>query len=218
MRSWKQIACLMAGILVSLGGVSSAGFTVYTDLSGFSADTITSLVEDFEAVVPKDTALPSFTSNGITYTGVQADNPNVWVASAGYTNFGLGGGATTSSVLTSTGNEVFEIDLSAVANTAVGFDVYVNGVDSVTTQYFDAADNLMLTITDGRSAGEVLFLGLVSDVPIYKIRWTAVGGERINTGIDNLRLGSPVVPAPGAILLGALGTGLVGWLRRRQTL
>ncbi len=212
MRSWK-LALLGGIILASLSGVSSAVPTLYLDAGAFAVAQNPVLIEDFEAVVPKNTALASFTSNGITYSGV--GGTNVWVASPGYNNFGIPG-LTTTSILTATGNEDFLIALGAQANKAVGFDVYLNNFGPVTVEYFGAADNLIATVSDGRGGGAVRFLGLAADEPIYRIHWTAIGGQTINTGIDNLMLGT--IPAPGAILLGALGTGLVGWLRRCRSL
>jgi hypothetical protein len=127
-------------------------------------------------------------------------------------------GGTTTSILTATGIEDFLINLALLANPAVGFDVYLNNYGPVTTQYFGATDNLLGTYVDTRGAGAVRFLGISADEPIHKIRWTSIGGQTVNTGVDNLVLGTTPVPAPGAVLLGTLGTGLIGWLRRRRSL
>jgi hypothetical protein len=48
--------------------------------------------------------------------------------------------------------------------------------------------------------------------------WGGHGGYAFLDGIGTTYQPPSGVPAPGAILLGSLGTGLVGWLRRRRAL
>jgi len=208
--------CTPLLIVLLFAGLSVAAPTYYTDLASFDAASETTLVEDFEDVSPylKDHAYGSITLDGITYAG--EGGTNVWVADSGYNNFGVK--PTTSSVLTATGPEDFSVSFVLGGScTALAFDTYLNWYELATIQVYGAGDVLLGTYQLTHAEDVIGFFGVTSVEPIAMVRWTTLGGEEINTGIDNLRIGS-VVPAPGAVLLGALGSGLVGWLRRRRAL
>jgi len=59
--------------------------------------------------------------------------------------------------------------------------------------------------------------------PITDISGTLTGtlfsGESVNWYFERLDASSIyLIPAPGALVLGSLGVGLVGWLRKRRTI
>ena len=64
-----------------------------------------------------------------------------------------------------------------------------------------------------KTYNEVFTLDQAQDVQIV---FSGSGGDNIGMLLDNVELA--IIPAPGAILLGSIGVGLVGWMRRRRSL
>lgn len=101
--------------------------------------------------------------------------------------------------------------------------------EELTAKVFDSygseLDMLVHTAPSGNPRGgdgEVVLIDFGSLAGITQLQITSTASynptnsSEIGWGIDNL--GFTPIPTPGAILLGSIGVGLVGWLRRRRTL
>jgi hypothetical protein len=195
----KRIHFLLAASAAVFGfTVLRADVTFYTSKAAFDLVVGTTLLEDFESFSQKDTLLPSFTSNGVTYTAFAgAPSPNLYVTSPGATQYGAGvAQPTTSSILTSNGDEDFAAVFSTPV-TAFGLDTYLNGLGTATLRVFNGG----LLLGSYAYPGEwntKEYLGVVSTEPITSFRWSGAGGGVLNTGIDNI---SVLIPEPGQTAL-----------------
>ena len=120
-------------------------------------------------------------------------------------------------------------------NASLVFDFFnpENIVTEVTFKYGGNAESIVVTAWDsslneldkltadtggGDYVGPVTLSG--DGISIYAITWyDPAGTGPVAYDIAELMdVSISVIPAPGAILLGSIGVGFVGWLRRRRTL
>lgn len=103
------------------------------------------------------------------------------------------------------------VDVSAAGLFFNAGDQFVIGVGGTDSGLWLVGSDVL---PDGAYAAGELWLRQIGDAPIP----TSGGADDLafRTYVDSQS--SPTVPAPAGVLLGTLGTGLVGWLRRRRSL
>jgi hypothetical protein len=90
---------------------------------------------------------------------------------------------------------------------------YWDGVGTGVIDVYDPAMTPLASLSNTGTGPELISISGLG--PLGYIYFNSIA-DGAGADIDNL--GFTTIPAPGAIVLGGIGVGLIGWLRRRRTL
>lgn len=168
--------------------------------------------------------LPTQPVDGVSYSGVTFNFKVDWVPSTDAVYNGIGPGNLTylqDASLEGTTAGVLTLDFANPTD-QLDFGIALNSYSAVPTAYvinlYDASYNLIDTFTGGTSPlvlwseGQFTYSGTLVSRAV--IGFNSQAASRF--AMDNLTINA--IPAPGAVLLGSFGLGIVNWLRRRRTL
>lgn len=112
--------------------------------------------------------------------------------------------------------EVPTIDFSALGSVTFEGAYFAGGNSVYMTGYLEGA--LVGTSSTLYLNGTPTFLAANFGGDVDLVRLHVTNGSFVMDDVTYSGGSNPTIPAPAALLLGSLGTGLVGWMRRRRTL
>lgn len=168
--------------------------------------------------------LPTQPVNGVSYMGVTFSFRVGGILSDDAVYNGIGPGTLTylqDPTLEGTTAGILTLDFAAPTDTlefGVALNSYYSVVQAYVVRLYDSSYSVIGTYYENTSPlilwseGKFTYNGVMVSRAVIGFNEQAAS----RFALDNLTINP--IPAPGAILLGGIGLGLVNWLRRRRTL